>query len=117
MRVTRHENLVVIDVDDTLVMWPEHYQDRELSDGGLPFTYYGDTVFLHPNEKHIDLLKSFKKRGFYVTVHSANGYEWAEHVVSTLMLTGFIDEVKTKPNVYVDDKDADEWMRKVYISE
>lgn len=112
MKVLKHENLVYIDVDNTLVMWPSEPFERN---GGMPFTSYGRTVFLVPHEKQIHLLKSYHDRGYYVIVHSAAGWEWAEHVVNVLMLTPYVHEVRSKPSKYVDDKPASNWMQKVYI--
>jgi hydroxymethylpyrimidine pyrophosphatase-like HAD family hydrolase len=113
MEIRKSELVVCIDVDETLIM-------NETGSGTGPrvaFDYYGKTVFRHPNIEHIELLKSYKKRGYEVVVWSANGWYWANDVIEGLKLKEYVDVVATKPIKYVDDKDANNWMQRVYISE
>lgn len=126
MLIVKSENTVWIDVDDTLVMWPQNpfvrqYVGPETRDPFdlrfLPFDNYGSTVWLRPNEKNIKLLKSYKQRGYFVIVHSANGWAWAEDVVKKLMLSESVDMIMTKPAKYVDDLPADGWMMRVYLKD
>lgn len=118
MIIIKNENPVPIDVDDTLVIWPEDpFMPRKLKDGYMEFEQYGRKVYLKPHEKNIQLLKNFKSRGYYVTVWSANGHSWVEEVVNKLLLSQYVDVGMTKPSCYVDDLDANEWMHRVYINE
>lgn len=114
MRINTNEQRVLIDVDLTLI---------EPNTNGLgllnylTLNYYGKPLEFCPLIPHIDLLKSYKQRGYEVIVHSANGWQWAKEVVEKLGLTEFVDEVATKPLKYVDDKPADTWMHRVYLGE
>jgi len=127
MQVFDVDQVVTIDCDDTLVMWPEnkttfpyttpasHTQPYEGS-VGFPDPYDGGTNFLVPHEKHINLLKKYKARGFCIIVWSAGGVKWAKSVVETLALQDYVDIVLTKPNRYVDDLACEKWMGcRVYI--
>lgn len=116
MKVLKNELIVYIDVDNTLVMYPEDTSKYNTS--LLPFDYHGLKKYnLLPHEKHIDILKSMHKRGYHVVVHSKNGWAWAEEVVKILLLKPYVDEVRSKPTQYIDDVPADEWMLRVYVNE
>jgi beta-phosphoglucomutase-like phosphatase (HAD superfamily) len=112
MRVNTNENRVLIDVDKTLIT---NIETESLNGDDVKLNYYGQTVYVKTIDKHIDLLKSYKARGYEVIVNSANGFLWAKEVVTKLKLTQYVDEVATKPSKYVDDKDANTWMQRVYI--
>lgn len=103
---------VVIDVDDTLI---EDIFNHKINDMTMEFNYYGQLALSSPIHSHIDLLKSYRARGYEITVWSANGWQWAKEVVEKLKLTEYVDIVATKPVKYVDDKPADSWMSRVYL--
>lgn len=107
---------VVIDVDDTLIRDMNIDEVRELDDV-YTMNYYGVETIKVPIQNHIDLLKSYKARGYEVTVWSANGWEWASEVVTKLKLENYVDHIATKPQKYVDDKPAEQWMQQVFIHE
>lgn len=111
MQISTNELRVVIDVDKTLVSDIKTTPSQDT----IELNYYDQKVWVERIDKHIDLLKSYKARGYEVTVHSANGYRWAHEVVKKLELTPYVDRVETKPSKYVDDKDANTWMQRVYI--
>lgn len=117
MRINTNENRVMIDVDKTLVS--DIITKGNVSIGGnlIQLNYYGQPVYVQPIERHIDLLRAYKARGYEVIVNSANGYLWAKEVVTKLNLMEYVDEVATKPSKYVDDKDANSWMQRVFIDE
>lgn len=127
MQVYETDSVVTFDVDDTLVMWPENnsrgYNEPALShtqpfEGSVAFAdpYDGSTNYLTPHQKHIDLMKKYKGRGFTVIVWSAGGYKWAKSVVETLKLEPFVDAILTKPSRYVDDLTCEKWMgNRVYL--
>lgn len=123
-KVNTAENIIPFDVDETLVLadYQRHYdQDGDYYNKttcGLRtriFDYYGEPRERAINLRMVELLKAKKARGFYVRVWSANGYRWAEEVVTKLDLWDYVDSVETKPNVYFDDKGADEWMKRVWV--
>jgi hydroxymethylpyrimidine pyrophosphatase-like HAD family hydrolase len=111
MIVVRNENVVYFDVDETLVYWT----DDEFE---IDANFYGKQQYIKPHFAHIDFLKSLKSRGYYIVVHSGNGYQWAEQVVKLLELEDSVDEVKTKPCKIIDDKPLSDWLGPViYIKE
>lgn len=111
----KNENVVWIDVDETLVCYPN--DPFKYAQGLLPFNQYGKQVYLRPHEKNINLLNSYFERGYFVIVHSANGHAWAREVVTKLMLSNKVNLIITKAATYVDDIQADSFMRRVYINE
>lgn len=125
MQVFKTDQVVTVDVDDTLVMWPQTinrfpYDQTHTApyEGSVAFPdpYDGSTNYLMPHQKHIDLIKKFKGRGYLIIVWSAGGNLWAESVVKTLGLESFVDIVLSKPSKYVDDLNCEKWMgQRVYI--
>lgn len=104
MKINTNETVVEVDCDGTLIL--HDYWDYPT----LPrviINYYGvqKTVAIHT--EHVDLLKSYKKRGFYIQVQSHNGFKHAKEVVTKLGLEDFVDEVRTKTSKNVDDIEKD----------
>ncbi len=110
--------VVVIDCDDTLVMWSET-EERHLAGSGkvcLQDPYDQTTVYLLPHTQHINLIKKYKVQGYTVIVWSAAGALWAKEVVDQLKLHDYVDFIMSKPIKYVDDLKADEILgSRVYI--
>lgn len=106
-------NIVLYDVDDTLIMWerPKTYQDN---DSLLLMAYSGDIALVWPNKKEIESLKAAKVRGHYVRVCSQGGQDWAEFVVKALGLENYVDSIECKPKWYHDDLPADSWMKRFW---
>lgn len=109
MLVQKNELRVSIDVDGTLI--------KDDPSGSVTLDFYGIQRRVTPLKRHIELLVSYKKRGYYVKVHSANGVTWAEEVVNKFGLSEFVDEVATKDIKYVDDVEAALWCQRVFINE
>ena len=90
MQIIENDKLVFIDVDDTLVKWPENWgisvSHTQPFEGSLAFLdpYDNSTNHLIPFDKHINLLKKYKGRGYTVFVWSAGGVRWAQSVINTL---------------------------------
>ena len=105
MRVTESENVVYVDVDSTLI---ERVGLRSVFTHELD--YYGQQWIVDPKDKNIEFMKSLKARGYYVIVHSSNGWLHAKKVVELLKLEVFVDEVKTKSNKYIDDDPVENWF-------
>lgn len=113
MIVTETELLFYIDVDETMV-----FSCKKTHKDAFKADYYGKIKWVRPHKKHLDFIKSLKVRGYYVVVHSANGWKWAKEIVDKLNLNNYVDEVKPKSIKYLDDKNSNEWMgQRVYISE
>jgi hypothetical protein len=108
-----NEKPIFFDVDSTLVM---HNTDNfgdflEIED---PNT--GKIKRVRKHSPHIELIKSYSARGWYVVVWSGSGGALANVVVDALELRPYIDLVMGKPLLYVDDKDVSEWMcSRIYL--
>lgn len=113
MIVTKAENVAYIDIDNTLI--------RKANTNDLfpkLLDYYGNNWNIIPKYDNIQFLKSLKSRGYYIIVHSANGWQHALNVVNLLELTEFVDEIKTKPQKYVDDEPVENWFGpRIYFEE
>ena len=97
METINNERVVFFDVDGTLL---DVNANREL------YNKY---------KYNIDQVKRHKERGFFVVIWSANGYDHAFWAVERLGLTDYVDQIMTKPNSYFDDKDANDWMKRVHV--
>jgi FMN phosphatase YigB (HAD superfamily) len=122
MTVIKNECVVMYDVDDTLVR--EWYEAGSAFGIALPEEEHisildpttNNFVRRHPVEKHIELLKKHKARGFTVVVWSQGGWAWAEAVVKALGLEAYVDHVMSKPVCYVDDLPVQKWMtQRIYL--
>lgn len=112
MQVINTELGTFVDVDKTLIL-----PSGEVEGDVVELTYGDEIVYKKPHQVQIDFVKYLKHRGFHITVWSGNGYAWAEQVVKKVGLEDYIDEVRSKPLMYLDDKPAAAWMgQQVYIN-
>jgi predicted phosphatase len=114
MLVVKNETPVYFDVDDTLILWQEPSVDSIYK---ATLNFYGKIVYLYPHLKHIELMKSYRARGFYIIVHSGNGATWANEVVMALGLTEYVDLVIGKPVKIIDNEHPDKWLPKHFFME
>lgn len=103
MIITKAENIAYFDIDNTLMQ-------RVPKGLGLELDYYGTQWFIEPLDGNIEFMKSLKARGYYIIVHSGNGWQHATKVLEVLQLTQFVDEVKSKGQKYCDDQPVEEWF-------
>jgi len=108
MKIIDKESIVFADVDDTLVMWGKAKKGEKVV--AITSPHDGKLEYLRPHKGHIKILKDRKSRGSYIIVWSAGGFAWAEAVVKALGLEKYVDQVMTKPHLYIDDKKAKEFM-------
>lgn len=99
-KLNKNEVVIEMDVDDTIIL---HDIDAYPSLPRITLNYYGMPMVVVPHLKHIELLKSYKKRGFFVRVHSNNGWKHVDEVLKKLDLWDFVDEGETKASKHVDD--------------
>jgi predicted phosphatase len=115
MDVIKSEILLPFDIDQTLVMYDTKC---EASTDLIELVYGEQQLLLRPSQKHIDLLKHHRERGYFIIAWSANGHSWTERVIKALELESYVDLVMTKPKEYVDDKYVDQWMtNRIYLEE
>lgn len=118
MKVIESEMVVMYDVDDTLVKWSDKHTQPH--DNAIEFIdpYDGASLFLKKHQKHINLLKQHKARGYTVIVWSGGGYRWAETVINTLGLSIHVDVVMSKCMKFVDDLPAEEVLgSRIYLED
>lgn len=94
MRNILNENIVCIDVDDTLLMWKG--------------------VTWKANYANINALIREKKRGKYIIVWSKAGGKAARIAVRALGIQVFVDLTMAKPGRIIDDKDPGTWLHRSY---
>jgi hypothetical protein len=112
MMTIRSEQVVMWDCDETLVM---HYEEDKILDIVCP--YDGKFIAVAIHQKHVQLLKDHKARGFYNVVWSAHGFAWAEAVVKALELEPYVDICMSKSCKFIDDLPANEVLvNRVYLT-
>ncbi len=110
MKVTANEQVIPVDIDDTLIVWgpsiPGLHRTISVKDP------HSETILtLRVHEPHLKIVESRLSRGALLIVWSAGGYAWAEAVIKGLGLD--IHEnihIYSKPIAYIDDKKANDWM-------
>lgn len=107
MLVIPSDKLLMVDVDDTLVLWDKsEYSD--LPDVSFNVGHGVSHLKVHP--KNINLVRKFHLLGYTVVVWSQTGYEWAKEAVKKLGLEDVVYAVMSKPRYHLDDLPADLWM-------
>lgn len=118
MRIVENGHVVCFDVDDTLIKWLwDQFEIEQLRAEGalLVMEKNGESVAVKPIQEHIELIKRYKVKGKFIIVWSQSGYQWVSEVVKALGIDHLVDLCLTKPEKYVDDLKADEWMEHVYL--
>ncbi len=109
------QSVVVVDVDETLIMWDRSEYPRDKYEW---FTSYfmdpDEPIDLVINTKNVNLLKKFAKLDYRVIVWSRSGEHWARHIGGALGLDKYVHSYMSKPLFYFDDKPADEWMERIW---
>lgn len=104
MNVIENELVVGCDVDDTILMWDSPNTPGE---GKVEIQFAGRPVYLTPHHYHIDLLRMYHERGYYIIVWSANGYKHATQAVKALglekLVSGKNGQVQVKLTKHMDD--------------
>lgn len=105
MQINNAEVIVGCDVDNTLV---KPCSENEVPDIYIINPYDNKQYAYMIHHEHVDLLRQYKGRTFFIRVWSAGGVQHAVSVVKALGLDdGTVDSVETKPMKNLDDrKDA-----------
>lgn len=90
------------DVDGTLIRVPKE-KDKPEDIIAITDPYTGTVKLRVIHMPNVELMKSYKTRGFYVAVWSHNGGRWARAVVDKLGLQDIVGHCQAKPNKMVDD--------------
>jgi predicted HAD superfamily phosphohydrolase YqeG len=106
MIVEKNRNVVVFDVDDTLILWDEKSRDLKAPTEGrtiiiCPYDNLPYSFKVH--NRHVAFLKREKAKGSFVVVWSKSEGAWAEAVCKALGLEDYVNIAMSKPSKYVDD--------------
>lgn len=105
----RKEMPIGVDVDNTLFTYGP--KCREPHEGAVKMVdSAGQTFYITPHKLHIELVKRYYARGFYIVVWSGNGAHWASQAVKALGLQDYVDDTMGKFVKIIDDKPITEWM-------
>ena len=105
MKTNSSEQVIVCDVDNTLLMWDKTHRKPGKGKLKIQDPYTKEFVYLTPHTVHIRLLKQYSARGFRVIVWSAAGQAWAQTAVNALQLNQYVYDTMAKPVKFIDDKD------------
>lgn len=108
MKVNKNENVILVDVDDTLLTL--NNIDKK---NAIKLKHGKFSMLAMPLTKNIELLKQMKFRGFHIRVHSQGGHRWAKYVVKALKLEKYVDDVESKPKWYIDDLAWDKFCHRI----
>jgi hypothetical protein len=73
-------------------------------------------IRMRVNEPMVRLMLEEKQRGGFIIVWSRSGFEWAANVIKAIGLEETVDLVMSKPVVYFDDMNVNEWLKdRVFI--
>lgn len=98
-KVIKSEMVVMVDVDNTLVRDPVAGEQADLH---VEHECLGGPKMVHWD--HVNYVRSLHKRGFHVEVWSGNGWDWAVSVLKRIDLYDFVDQIKSKPVFFLDDR-------------
>lgn len=104
MNILKTELIVGVDIDNTLLMWDDPSTPGKQK---IEFDFADKKVYLTPHQYHIDLVKMYHQRGYYIIFWSANGWAHAEQAVKVLNLekyaTGDNGRIQAKLTKHMDD--------------
>ena len=105
MITIKSTKIVYTDIDNTLLFSLREYP-HEVTHEVVKIN--GRKFWVH--DPHIEMIKDFKARGHSIVVWSAGGAEWAKLAVEALKLESHVDLVISKPDWFIDDKTAEQFM-------
>lgn len=110
MHVNANEQVICVDIDDTMVVW-----GSDILPSHMTITIVDPTtknlITLRVHEPHLKIVKARLDRGATLIVWSAGGYAWAKAVLEAFGLSSSPNiHVFSKPIAYIDDKKANDWM-------
>jgi len=114
--ITVEKDMVPFDIDQTLILHKKSSEICPLNLVRVKDTIADRIICVEAHRPMIRLLEEEHASGKYIVAWSRGGAKWAAAVITALGLTDKVNLVLTKPLVYFDDKEANEWMQnRVYI--
>lgn len=104
-----------VDVDGTLVLYPDMYPNGEVPNQHfLCHMFFGKNPEFetggYVNSLVVSKIKAFKAIGYTIVVWSQSGGDWAEHVIKKLSLEAYVDVCMSKPLWIIDDLEPSKWL-------
>lgn len=114
MNIIKSEQLIPVDIDNTLIFWRKAKRGEKTLRYTCPYTKEQFQVVLH--QPNIAIVKERLARGATILFWSASGYQKAAAVVKALGIVGPGVLVASKPVGYLDDIACEEWMgKRIYL--
>lgn len=113
MTVIKSEQLICVDVDDSLLLWNSPARlsaSKDAVDFSNPYTGMRHRVAVHM--PHVLVVRQRLQRGATIVLWSASGWQWAEAAAIACNINGENLIIASKPSFYIDDKSAENWMGK-----
>lgn len=111
MIVLETEQLLCVDIDNTLLMWGTAYEHDRTKRCAFVDPYNGNVSYVNVNSANLKIFKDRLKRGAKFIVWSQSGWQWAKACMESLSLNDNENIIVTsKPIAYLDDKPCQEWM-------
>lgn len=100
------DRTVFVDCDQTLIDWSGS------SEGDVVTLLNGEcqTYTIRRMAANIGSLMLHKQLGHFIVVWSAAGFDHAKSVVEALGLMNYVDLIMAKPDIFIDDLPASEWL-------
>jgi hypothetical protein len=108
MNVIKSEQVICVDIDQTLVLHGKVRKGQRAVTVTNPHTKEQKIMRVH--EPHIKIITERLARGATLIVWSAGGHAWAEAVLKALKISHPNIFVFSKSVAYVDDKRASQFM-------
>lgn len=106
MITIKNDNIVFVDVDDTLIKWNVSEHDTDI----VYINFSGERHKHSVIRANVDALLKHNSRNHAIVVWSQGGFQWAEAVVKALGLESKVTAVMSKPKFLIDDLQSNMWM-------
>lgn len=111
MRTLLSDNVLCVDVDDTLISWEEANEDSpHESCVPIEIVFNDISAIYWVFRDNVQSIKTHHHKGHHIVVWSGSGHEWAETVVRALNLIDYVDIVMAKPRWLLDDLKPSEFL-------
>lgn len=115
MKIVKSERITPFDVDSCLI-YPNAPGTEDMPNTLIYDPVDQKYIELKYNPNMVRLLREEHERGSYIIVWSRSGWKWAKNAVIALGLEAYVNKVMSKPIVYFDDTEIQDWLKdRVYI--
>lgn len=108
MNIIATEQLLALDIDETIVIWGKVKKGQKAINYTCPYT--GKQLMVRVHEPNLAIVMERLARGATILAWSASGYQKAVAVLKALNISHERLFVTSKPVGYLDDKPCESWM-------